>query len=125
MSIKYKGFSTYNRNKKFLVTDLELIKQDLFNHFHIRRGEKLMNPEFGTIIWELLFEPLTDEIKAALTEDIKRIVRSDPRFSVDRITIDQYEYGISIQLELRMVETDETDTMILRFDKNSQQLSQG
>lgn len=125
MAIKYKGFSTYNRNKKFSVTDLELVKQDLFNHFHIRRGEKLMNPEFGTIIWELLFEPLTDEIKAALTEDIKRIVKSDPRFSVDRITIDQYEYGISIQLELRMVESNEADTMILRFDKNSQQLSQG
>ena len=122
MAIKYKGFSTYNRNKKFSVTDLELVKQDLFNHFHIRRGEKLMNPNFGTIVWDLLFEPLTDDIKAALTEDVKKIVNSDPRVAVDRINIDQYEHGIEIQLELRMLETDESDTMVLFFDRNTQQL---
>lgn len=121
MAIKYKGFSTYNRNKKFSVTDLELIKQDLFNHFHVRRGEKLMNPDFGTIIWGLLFDPLTDDVKDALTEDVKRIVNSDPRVSVDYIAIDQYEYGLSIRLELRVLETDETDTMVLKFDKNAQQ----
>ena len=62
MAIIYKGFSTYNRNKKFSITDLDLIKQDLFNHFNIRRGEKLMNPNFGTIVWDLLFEPLTEEV---------------------------------------------------------------
>ena len=124
MATKYKGFSTYNRNKKFSLTDLELVKQDLFNHFHIRRGEKLMNPEFGTIVWDLLFEPLTEDIKAALSEDVKRIVNTDPRFAVDHIVIDQYEHGLSIRLELRMLDTDETDTMILLFDRNTQQVRQ-
>ena len=51
MAITYKGFSTNNRSKKFRVTDFELVKQDLINHFNIRKGEKLMNPNFGTIIW--------------------------------------------------------------------------
>lgn len=122
MAILYKGFSTYNRNKKFLVTDLELVKQDLFNYFNIRRGEKLMNPEYGTIVWDLLFEPLTDDIKSVLSADIKKIVNSDPRITVDRINIEQYEHGLAINLELKMIETNETDTMVLLFDKNAQQL---
>ena len=36
--------------KKFSITDIELIKQDLFNHFYTRQGERLMNPTYGTII---------------------------------------------------------------------------
>ena len=41
----YTGFSTYNRLRKFRLTDFDLVRQDLFNHFSIRRGEKLMNPK--------------------------------------------------------------------------------
>ncbi len=63
----YNGFSTLNGSKKFKLTDFELVKQDLQNHFGIRKGEKLMNPEFGTIIWDLLFEPL-NELKSSYCE---------------------------------------------------------
>ena len=33
----YSGFSTCNRTRKFKVTDFALIKQDLINHFYIRK----------------------------------------------------------------------------------------
>ena len=59
----YRGISTVNEaNSSFALYDIGLIKQDLLNHFHIRQGEKLENPEFGTIIWDILFDPLTDEV---------------------------------------------------------------
>jgi len=52
----YRGFSTVNQNTEgFALYDFELIKQDIINHFHIRQGEKLSDPTFGTIIWDLLF----------------------------------------------------------------------
>ena len=55
-----KGFSTVSLDtENFSLYDLDLIKQDLINHFYVRQGERLMNPTFGTIIWDLLFEPLT------------------------------------------------------------------
>jgi len=59
----YRGFSTLNRRNNFRVSDYDLVRQDLFNHFNIRKGEKLMNPNFGTIIWNMLFDPLTSETK--------------------------------------------------------------
>ena len=47
----YRGLSTVNpENTSSTLYDLALIKQDLLNHFHIRQGEKLHNPKFGTII---------------------------------------------------------------------------
>ena len=65
----YKGFSTISPDaENFALFDFDLIKQDLLNHFNIRQGERLMNPKFGTIIWDLLFEPLTEDIKFLITE---------------------------------------------------------
>lgn len=119
----YKGFSTYNRVKKFRLTDFELVKQDLYNHFHIRKGEKLMNPNFGTIIWGVLFEPFTEEIKAAIVTDIKAIAAYDPRISIDNVTVTQFEYGLQIGLELIYIPTDQTQLMQFSFDQNSRSVS--
>lgn len=118
--ITYRGFSTFNRFKKFRLTDFELAKQDLFNHFHIRKGEKLMNPNFGTIIWNVLFEPFTEEIKSAIVEDINKIVRYDPRINVDSVEVTQYDHGLQVDLSLTYIPTDQTALMKMRFDQNSE-----
>ena len=76
----YKGFSTISSaTENFSLYDLELIKQDILNHFHVRQGERLMNPSFGTIIWDVLFEPLTDQVKNLITQNVNTIMNSDPR----------------------------------------------
>ena len=74
MAIMYKGFSTVGRDKKFRLTDFELVKQDLLNHFQIRKGEKLMNPNFGTIIWNVLYDPFTEAVKSAIAADVKAML---------------------------------------------------
>jgi len=55
MATRYRGFSTINQIKKFRLTDVELVKRDLINHFSIKKGQKLMNPDFGSIIWNMLY----------------------------------------------------------------------
>lgn len=113
----YKGFSTYNRVNKFRLTDFELVKQDLFNHFYIRKGEKLMNPNFGTIIWNVIFEPFTNEIKQAITDDIRRVVKYDPRIAVNSVTVTEYEFGIQVELDLTYIPTNQTERLNLQFDQ--------
>ena len=123
MTIMYRGFSTVNRKKKFRLTDFELVRRDLINHFYIRKGEKLMNPSFGTIIWNVLHEPLTDNLKSIITTDIKNIVSSDPRLAVDRVMITEYDQGLQIDLELRYVQTNQISLLNLQFDNQSNQLT--
>lgn len=121
----YKGFSTVDRTKKFRATDFELVKQDLINHFSIRKGEKLMNPNFGTIIWNTLFEPLTQETRDIIVDDIKRIISYDPRIAIENVVLTEKDFGIQIELDLRYATTNQSSLLRLSFDKNSQTISRG
>jgi phage baseplate assembly protein W len=125
MAITYKGFSTVGRYKKFRLTDFDLVKQDLLNHFNIRRGEKLMQPNFGTIIWDMIFEPLTEETKAVIIADLQQIVAYDPRIYVTRITVDQLDAGLQLEFDITYVPTDQTQNMYLTFDGHSRTLTTG
>jgi phage baseplate assembly protein W len=119
----YRGFSTVGRNRKFRLTDFELVKQDLINHFYIRKGEKLMNPNFGTIIWNVVHEPLTEDLKSVIVTDIKAIAGYDPRISIDNVVITEYDQGIQIELQLRYVQTNQTNLLNLKFDNQSNTLT--
>ena len=123
MAIMYKGVSTVGRNKKFRLTDFELVKQDLINHFPLRKGEKLMNPNFGTIIWNVLYDPFTESVKSAIAADVKAIASYDPRLAIDNIIITEYENGIQIELDLRLIQTNQTNLMNLQFNNQSRTLT--
>jgi phage baseplate assembly protein W len=119
----YRGFSTLVNAKKYSLTDYELARQDLINYFNIRKGEKLMQPKFGTVIWDMLFEPLTEDSQQVIANDINRIISYDPRFSVGQVAIDEQDQGFMIEITLTYVPTDQTETIALNFDRNSKTLT--
>jgi phage baseplate assembly protein W len=121
--ITYRGISTKVSKKKFTLTDFELAKQDLINYFGIRRGQKLMNPTFGTIVWDMLFEPLDEATQEIITQDITKIVNYDPRLRVGQIAVTQEDTGFLIQLTLSYVPTDQTATISLNFNRTNQTLT--
>lgn len=123
MAYMYRGFSTIGRSKKFRLTDFDLVKQDLMNHFYIRKGEKLMRPNFGTIIWNILHEPLTEDLKSVIVSDVKSITSYDPRVAVENVIITEYERGIQIELELKYLQTNQINIMNLKFDNVSNSLT--
>lgn len=125
MATMYRGFSTINRRKKFRLTDFELVKQDLVNHFKISKGEKLMRPNFGTIIWNVLHEPFTEDLKSVIVNDITSVAAYDPRISIDNVIVTEFERGIQVELELRYLQTNQTDLMNLRFDSTTNTLISG
>jgi len=120
----YNGFSTKNPGIKNTVrlTDADLIKQDLINHFNIRRGEKLMNPDFGTVIWESIFEPFTEQLKNQIIDDVTKIARSDPRLVVESIMVDSFDNGLILELRLIYSNSNETENLRLVFDKTAGKL---
>ena len=113
----YVGYSSVNSDKGTKLYDFDIIKQDIINQFNTRKGERVMNPNFGTIIWDLIFEPFTDDVKQALSDDISRVCNSDPRAVPIQININEQEYGMLLEITLQYVGTDQTANMRLSFDK--------
>lgn len=116
----YRGVSTVSDSKGgFALYDIGLIKQDLINHFHIRQGEKLNNPEFGCIIWDLLFDPLTEDLKSAIAQNVTDIINYDPRISADMITVSEYDSGIQIECDLTYLPYNISESLRFRFDQEN------
>lgn len=89
------GYSSVDTSiKGTLWADLDLIKRDLVNHFYTRKGERVMNPNFGCVIWDLMFEPMTQDNIQAILDDCYSIVTSDGRVSINNIDIIQYDTGL-------------------------------
>lgn len=114
----YKGFSTVSTDtQSFALYDLALIKQDIINHFHIRQGERLENPTFGTIIWDTLFEPLTDEIKDLIIKNVEDIINYDPRVAAEQVIVTAYESGIQIECRLVYMPYNIQEALTFKFDQ--------
>lgn len=115
------GFSTQEMEGKrgWSVTDIDLIKRDLLNEFYTRKGERVMLPTFGTIIWDLLFEPFTDSTQAAVVEDVTRIVGHDSRVRLQGVNVSTSAHGIMVSIELKYVPFDSLGTFAMEFDRRS------
>jgi phage baseplate assembly protein W len=118
----YMGFSTNNKFSNFKATDFELAVEDLLNHFNIRIGEKLMNPKFGCIVWDMLFENFTEDVRQVIMENIGEIIDYEPRLNLNSIAVDQYEQGISVELDLQYVGSTMSTKLRVAFDQVSNQL---
>ena len=114
----YIGYSSINAPStgNTELYDSDLIRQDLLNQFNTKLGERVMNPTFGTIIWSLLFEPFTDDIKQAILNDVNRICNFDPRVVPTQINVSEQDSGILLEVSLQYVGTNQVITMQALFD---------
>lgn len=98
---KYVGFSTVERQSPpYRLTDIELVKRDLLNEFNTRLGERVMRPEYGTIIYDLLMDPADETTLNAIEQDAIRIVRKDPRVLLSEVVVTEHQDAILVQIDL-------------------------
>ena len=117
--VTFKGFSSKAEKRNFKIYDFECVKQDLINRLSVRKGERVENPEFGTIIYDCLFEPFTDSLKDQITEDITANLNADPRLATEEIQVMEVDHGIAIQATIRYIPLDITEKLQFKFDQNS------
>jgi len=118
-SVTFKGFSSRAENQNFKLYDFECAKQDLINRLSVRKGERVENPEFGTIIYDCIFEPFTDALKDAILEDITQNLNADPRISTEEIRVSEEEHGIAVQATITYVPLNITEKLKFSFDENA------
>ena len=118
-TVTFKGFSSRADKQNFKLYDFECAKQDLINRLSIRKGERVENPEFGTIIYDAIFEPFTEALKDAIVEDITANLNADPRIATEEILVTEADKGIAIQATITYVPLNITEKLGFNFDENS------
>lgn len=119
---KFSGFSSKTEDfYPVRLHDIELAKQDLLNEIYTRKGERLMNPTFGSIVWEMLFDPLTDQSQIDIRNDMIRIVKRDPRWNLIEVNSrqDTDANSITVQIDLTYVPTTEPVQLLALFEEQA------
>lgn len=85
--------------KKYRMVDQQLVIQDFINALNIPKGQKVGQPEYGTTVWDYVFEPNTADVQFALENEIRRVASQDPRMIVNFVKAYPQENGILIEVE--------------------------
>lgn len=112
------GFSTDNKKKPpYTLTDLDLVKQDLLNHFLTRKGERVMRPNFGSIIHDILMEPFDNLTKQDIEDECKEIVDNDPRVDLLATNIENTDHLLKVELYLQYKVDQSKDVLEMRLER--------
>jgi uncharacterized protein len=105
-------------NQTFETKDA--IKANLINYFLTNKGERFLNPEFGSNIRRLLFENITEEnlaeIEAVVADDLEKYF---PRVrpTVIELASNPDTNTIVFFLRYAIIDTNIEDELIINFDE--------
>jgi phage baseplate assembly protein W len=117
----YRGYNTVdNIFGSTRLTESQLVRRDILNHFNVNQGEAVMRPNFGSIIKSIVFEPLTEETQELIIDEVKRVVQSDPRVQMTDMELQEFENGIQVAMSLRYINTDLSEQLFIKFDRDTQ-----
>ena len=112
----YKGFSTVGKVRApYTLIDGELIKQDLMNELKARKGERVMRPNFGTTLYDILMKPLDQFVIEEVKDEVRRVIEKDPRVQIDEIFTQTLDHLIRVQVQLKFLPTLDEDRLFLEY----------
>ena len=121
--VQFRGFNTIGANKKFSLTDFELIKRDVLNSLTIRQGELPGRPEIGSTVWNYIFEANTKENLQSLKSEVRKTIERDPRVRLVEANFYPSENGVLVELFVQVVNTTEQQRIAAFFDSDTQQVT--
>lgn len=103
--------------KKFRTVDEQLVIQDLINAFNIPKGQKVGQPQYGTTLWEFIFDPNTADIQFQIENEVRRVASLDPRLILNSVKSYPKENGILIEVEMAIAPFNNPDVLSLFFNQ--------
>lgn len=107
-----------NTGKKFKLVDSQLVIRDFLNAINIRQGQKVGQPQYGTTLWDFIFEPNTLDVQYALETELKRIVSLDPRIIFNSVKVYPQENGILTEIEFAISPFNQAQLLNVFFNMN-------
>jgi phage baseplate assembly protein W len=105
----------------FSTVNVETVKRDLLNHIYTIPGERVMQPNFGTRIPLLAFQPLDQTTLKIIEDDLRMVVNYDPRVKLVDIALVPLpdNNAIVALIDLIYVQLDVPETLKLEFPVGS------
>ena len=119
MQVRFSGFSTKNKNAiNHRLFGKDLVVEDLMNQIMTRKGERVMMPTYGSVIHDMIFEPLTPEVNDLIRFDLTRIVGEDPRAILEDIFVtDDNNHALNVQLSVSIIPTGEKVELTVNLER--------
>jgi phage baseplate assembly protein W len=121
------GFSALGSSKEdsYKLYDVALVRQDLYNHFFTRIGERVMRPTFGCRIWDFLMEQFTEEIQAMAEAEVIRICGEDSRVQLLETKVFQQNNTLVVAVTLNYLPFNKVETFKLNFENRQSDTNTG
>jgi phage baseplate assembly protein W len=101
----------------------EQVKSNIKNLILTRKGERLMHPNFGTDLYNTLFNQNTDELESEIERSIDRAIQEwMPYISIDEILVDQTNtnrdtYFFTVTLNFRVAGQQNLETITFNINE--------
>ena len=119
----YKGFSTKDRIRPpYTLTNGEAVKTDILNELYTRKGERVMRPNYGTSIYDLIMNPLDDYVEQEVREEVQRICLKDPRVEIESVFTQVIDHTIRVQVQLLLKPFLDEDTLFIEYTQDSKEI---
>ena len=110
------GFNTVGQPAPpYNLNNIQLVKRDIENTFATPRGSRVMLPNFGTRIYEFLFDPFDEYTKGAIIADAVSVIQSEPRVELVSIDAFQEDQALNIVMVLLFKPESITDNLFVIF----------
>lgn len=120
--VTYIGFSTVDRTgAPWDLQNIELVKRDLLNALLTKQGERIMRPDFGTRIFDILMDPFDDVSREAIVNDVRRIIENDPRVQLQNIEVVELDQIIRVGAVLNFIPQNVAEQLYIEYQKQVDQ----
>lgn len=108
-----------SNNQTTMISGEEDVESSIYIIIHTKFGERVMRNEFGSNIYDLLFEPLNENMKTLMASGLKAsLIDNEPRIKIQNITLVQNDPAlgrIDITVEFTMIKTNVTKNLVVPF----------
>jgi phage baseplate assembly protein W len=103
--------------------DIEAIRNAIYNIFTTKKGQKLLDPEFGSSLEQYLFESVSPIVGKIIGDSIVNSIETyEPRVEVLNVTVypNAEENLYKIKLTFKFVDINKTSSIDMLIEKNGQ-----
>jgi phage baseplate assembly protein W len=93
------------------------VVEDLLNNIMTRKGERIMMPTYGSIVHDLVFEPLTSDIKKLIEEDLTQIINDEPRVNLTSINLTESDHTVTASISVDLLPEKEPITLTIDLQR--------